>query len=79
MLGLRDDSAGRIWLEDMGTRSNVQAKLVVWDTRADALWRVIPLPSEVTTPHSEPNDFVIDEARGKIYIADEGATAPAPP
>ncbi len=73
VLGLHDDSQGRIWMADMGTRSNIQAKFVVWDTRADALWRVIPIPPEVLTPWSEPNDFVVDEARGKIYIADEGA------
>ncbi|QXQ06163.1 DUF1440 domain-containing protein [Sphingosinicellaceae bacterium] len=73
VLGLHDDSQGRIWLADMGTRSQIQPKLVVWDTRADALWRVIPLPPEVTTPFSEPNDFVVDEVRGKVYIADEGA------
>ncbi|MCA1654763.1 MAG: L-dopachrome tautomerase-related protein [Sphingomicrobium sp.] len=73
VLGLRSDSHGRIWLADMGTRSSIQAKFVIWDTNADTLWRVIALPAEVTTPYSEPNDFVIDEARGKLYIADEGA------
>ena len=73
VLGLHDDSQGRIWLADMGTRSKVQPKVVVWDTKADALWRVIPIPREVLTEFSEPNDFVVDEARGQIYIADEGA------
>lgn len=73
VLGLHDDREGRIWLADMGTRSNIQPKLVVWDTVADRLWRVIPLPPEVTTPFSEPNDFVVDLTRGKVYIADEGA------
>ena len=73
VLGLHDDSQGRVWLMDMGTRSGVQPKMVVWDTRADALWKVIPLPPEVVNLHSEPNDFVYDEARGRIYIADEGA------
>lgn len=73
VLGLHDDSRGRIWMADMGTRSDVAPKLVVWDTRIDRLWRVIALPPAVLTPHSEPNDFVVDEARGKVYIADEGA------
>ena len=73
VLGLHDDSQGRIWLADMGTRSKIQPKFVVWDTRADALVRVIPLPSDALTEFSEPNDFVVDEARGQIYIADEGA------
>lgn len=73
VLGLHDDPDGRIWLADMGTRSNVPAKFVVWDTVADVLCRVIPIPPETLTPFSEPNDFVVDAARGKIYIADEGA------
>ena len=73
VLGLRDDRHGRIWLADMGTRSDIPPKFVVWDTVADALWRVIPIPPEGLTRFSEPNDFVIDEVRGKLYIADEGA------
>ena len=73
VLGLRADSLGRIWLADMGTRSGIQPKFVVWDTNADTLWRVIPLPADVTTSFSEPNDFVIDERRSKLYISDEGA------
>ncbi len=73
VLGLHDDSQGRIWMADMGTRSDIPPKLVVWDTKRDRLWRIIPLPPKATTRHSEPNDFVVDEARGKVYIADEGA------
>ena len=73
VLGLHDDAQGRIWLADMGTRSKLQPKLVVWDTVADELWRVIPLPAAVITPYSEPNDFVVDERYGKVYLADEGA------
>ena len=73
VLGLRADSQGCIWFADMGTRSGIQPKFVVWDTRHDALVRMIPLPVHATTPYSEPNDFVIDEVRGKLYIADEGA------
>ena len=73
VLGLRDDRHGRIWLADMGTRSGSPPKFVVWDTVADALYRVIPIPPAALTHFSEPNDFVIDAARGKLYIADEGA------
>ena len=73
VLGLRDDRHGRIWLADMGTRSGIPPKLVVWDTVADALSRVILIPTNVLTPFSEPNDFVVDDARDKVYIADEGA------
>ena len=73
VLGLHDDSQGRVWLADMGTRLKSRPKFVVWDTRRDALDRVIEIPSAALTRYSEPNDFVVDEARGKIYIADEGA------
>lgn len=73
VLGLHDDAQGRIWFADMGTRSRVPPKLVVWDTVADALCRVIPIAPTALTPHSEPNDFVVDHVRGKVYIADEGA------
>lgn len=31
------------------------------------------MPPHSTTPYSEPNDFVVDCPRGKVYIADEGA------
>ena len=73
VLGLHDDGQGRIWLADMGTRSDIPPKFVVWDTVADALWRVIPIPPAALTRFSEPNDFVVDTAHGKVYIADEGA------
>lgn len=73
VLGLRDDVHGRIWLADMGTRSGSPPKFVVWDTVADVLDRIIPIPAGALTEFSEPNDFVIDEGRGKVYVADEGA------
>lgn len=73
VLGLRTDTAGRIWLLDMGTRSNITPKFVIWDCHADALARVLRLPQSVLNSHSEPNDFVIDERHGAVYIADEGA------
>jgi hypothetical protein len=73
VLGLRTDTRGCVWLLDMGTRSGITPKLVVWDCRSDTLSRVIRLPASVLTPHSEPNDFAIDELHGAVYIADEGA------
>ncbi len=57
----------------MGTRSHVTPKFVVWDCEADALWRIIRLPTAVLTAHSEPNDFVLDERHHAAYLADEGA------
>lgn len=58
---------------EMGTRPGVQSEVVVWDTRADALWKVIPFPPEVLNLHSEPHDVVYDEAHNRLYLADEGA------
>lgn len=71
--GLRTDSRGRVWLLDMGTRSGIPAKFVVWNPTNNELERLIELPASALTPHSEPNDFVIDERTGFLYIADEGA------
>lgn len=73
VLGLRADRRGRIWLLDMGTRSGTTPKFVVWDYHAEEPVRLLRLPSGVLTEHSEPNDFVIDERRQMIYIADESA------
>jgi len=73
VLGLHDDPDGRIWLMDMGTRSGIVPKMVVWDTIKDRLDRVIPLPPHAYNRHSEPNDFAVDPVRGIVFIADEGA------
>ncbi|CAM3527180.1 Major royal jelly protein [Deinococcus saxicola] len=71
--GLRTDTQGRVWLLDMGTRTGITPKFVIWDCATDALAQMIRLPSSVLNEYSEPNDFVIDERHGAVYIADEGA------
>ena len=71
--GLRTDSAGVLWMTDLGHRDHATPKIVGWDTRAHRHHRTIPLPPPATHRHSEPQDLVIDERRGKIYVADEGA------
>lgn len=72
VLGLRADTQGVIWMLDMGTRSRITPKLVGWNTRADRLERVYPIPAPASRPESQLNDFVIDEVHGAFYIADEG-------
>lgn len=72
VLGLRSDERGVVWMLDMGARTNIVPRLVAWDTRADRLERVIPLPPPATVRHSEPNDLVLDPRNEAIYIADEG-------
>ena len=73
VLGLHDDGNGRVWLMDMGTRSGITPKMVVWDTANDRLDRVVTLPPHAVNRHSEPNDFVVDTVRNFVFIADEGA------
>jgi sugar lactone lactonase YvrE len=73
VLGLRSDSAGRVWMLDMGNNSKVTPKIVAWDTVADELHRVVELPAPATVATSAPNDLVLDEPNGKIYIADPAA------
>lgn len=72
VLGLRADGEGKVWMLDMGSRSQIAPKFVIWDTRADALYRVVPITASALGRHSEPNDFVLDGINGAAYIADEG-------
>lgn len=75
-IGIKSDSAGIIWILDMGSKTS-PAQLVAWNSRSNALHKVIPLPKDVTRPTSFLQDFALDEKRGKIYIADMTFTAPA--
>lgn len=70
-LGLRCDPEGIVWMLDNGS---APPKMVAWDTRADALHRVIYLPAPVTIPGSFHNDLAIDPVHGAIYIADIAAS-----
>ena len=72
VLGLRSDSGGVVWMLDMGSRTKITPKLVAWNTRDDSLHATIPLPEPATRSTSDPNDLVIDEKNGKIFITDEG-------
>jgi sugar lactone lactonase YvrE len=70
ILGLRSDPEGVVWMLDNGS---VPPKIVAWDTRVDALHRVIYLPAPVTIPGSFHNDLAVDPLHGAIYIADIAA------
>ncbi|EMI55766.1 L-dopachrome tautomerase-related protein [Rhodopirellula sallentina] len=72
VLGLRNDSKGVVWMLDMGTRNNVTPKLVAWDTNENKLHRIVYVPPPASLDISQLNDFVIDEQRNLIVIADEG-------
>jgi sugar lactone lactonase YvrE len=70
VLGIRADREGIVWMLDNGLRSQVVPKLVGWDAKRNALYRVIELPPPVTTPDAFVNDFAIDPKHNAIYIAD---------
>ncbi|AVV32876.1 hypothetical protein C8233_03590 [Halomonas sp. SF2003] len=76
IIGVHSDSEGVVWMLDMGSQ-DIAPKLVGWDTRSDSLKKVISLAGDSVLPISFLQDFVIDEQRGKIYIADMTFTAPA--
>ncbi|KGA02891.1 hypothetical protein KP05_03285 [Cobetia amphilecti] len=76
IIGVHSDSQGVVWMLDMGSQDSAP-KLVGWDTRSDSLKQVISLAGDSVLPISFLQDFVIDEQRGKIYIADMTFTAPA--
>jgi sugar lactone lactonase YvrE len=75
-IGIKSDANGIVWILDMGGADSAP-KLVGWDTKADALHKIIDIPSDVVTPISFLQDFALDEKRGQIYIADMTFTAPA--
>ncbi|PRY20530.1 major royal jelly protein [Aliiruegeria haliotis] len=75
-IGIKTDANGVVWILDMGSETT-GPKLVAWDTQSDALHKTIDIPADVLTSISFLQDFVLDEARGKIYIADMTFTAPS--
>ena len=81
VLGIHTDSKGVIWMLDMGNEE-APTQLVGWNTQNNTLEKVIKIPKTALVNNSFPQDFVIDEKRQKVYIADmsfgnfAGATQP---
>lgn len=74
--GLRTDSRGVMWIADLGQRAqDATPKIVGWNTQERRLERILLMPPPLTHRHSEPQDVLVDERRGKLYVADEGAGA----
>ncbi|MCH4895943.1 hypothetical protein E0494_04435 [Marinilabiliaceae bacterium JC040] len=71
VLGIRNDSNGVVWMLDMGLKSNITPKLVAWDSKNNKLKRIYYIPKPASIKTSQLNDFVIDESRNIIIIADE--------
>ncbi|KFA94931.1 L-dopachrome tautomerase-related protein [Vibrio sp. ER1A] len=69
VIGIHSDKRGIVWMLDMGDDQH-PTQLVAWDTIANKLSRKIVIPKTSLESNSFAQDFVIDEKRGKIYIAD---------
>ena len=78
VLGLHTDANGILWMLDSGQSApRITPKLVGWDTQANKLHRIVPIPSPASIAESQHNDFVVDTKRNVIVIADEAiATGP---
>ncbi|MFT2109539.1 L-dopachrome tautomerase-related protein [Marinomonas sp. 2405UD68-3] len=82
VIGVHSDSKGIVWMLDMGSEAS-PAKLVAWNSVSNQLHKTIELTPSALLPNSFLQDFVIDEKRGKIIIADmsfgnfSGAIKPA--
>ncbi len=77
VLGIQCDANGVVWMLDNGMRSRVTPKLVGWNTKTNALERVIYLPPPVTVPESFVNDLSIDATKGVAFIADPASSKSA--
>lgn len=69
VLGLNVDRRGILWLLDGATPTS-NARLVAWNTRTEALHRIIYLGYPVTPAASFVNDLAIDYSNNAIYITD---------
>lgn len=70
VLGVRGYSDGLVWVLDMGGRSNSVPKIVAWDTRKNALARIIYLPPPISHAKSFLDDFAVDRKHNVIYMTD---------
>ena len=70
ILGVQSDSKGIVWMLDNGMRAGATPKLVAWDSRADKLHKLIPLPEPVAPANAFVNDLAVDETHNSIYISD---------
>lgn len=69
VLGLRSDPRGIVWMLDNG---GDVPKVVAWNSRTDALERVIHIPPPATRPGSLHNDLAVDIVNEALYLADIG-------
>jgi len=65
IIGIRTDKNDNLWLLDMGAK-----QFTVWDTKNEKLLKTIAIPESVVKPASFLQDFIIDEKRDRVIIAD---------
>lgn len=70
VLGLRSDRNGVVWMLDNAAGADAAPRLVGWDTRSDALARVVEIPPEASVETSFHNDLALDQERPLAYLAD---------
>ena len=70
VLGLAADSRGVVWMLDNGRRTGTMPKLVAWDTKKEAIHRVIPINQQALSPRSFLKNLVLDPVSPFIYISD---------
>lgn len=69
VIGIHSDSKGIVWVLDMGSEK-APAQLVAWDSINNRLHKQHEIPKSVLVGNSFLQDFVIDEERQNVYIAD---------
>lgn len=69
VIGVRAEARGVVWMLDMGGDGHAP-KLVGWDTKKDALARVIVFPASASRENSFHQDMAIDTERNLAYVAD---------
>lgn len=65
IIGIRTDKKDQLWLLDMGAK-----QFIVWDTNTEQLVKTIDIPENMVKPASFLQDFIIDEKRDRVIIAD---------
>lgn len=72
VIGIECDTRGTLWALDMGG-PGLAPRLLGWDLKGgSATPRVVPIPPPASVEGGFPQDLAIDEARGKVYVADMG-------
>jgi len=72
IIGIESDANGVVWMLDMGQGLERPARLIGWDTVAERLHRVIPVPAPSIVEQSFVQDLAIDQTHQAIYLADMG-------